>query len=278
MAYVFVILINKFYHLHLKKHRRTLRLFFYKIGNKKECYICGKKFRRFIKYRGGWKKVSHWIKKIKPAGNDFDNYSCPYCFSHDRERHLFMYFDKLNMWEKIIDSSVLHFAPETYLSKRIEELNTKKYVKADLYPDFLYKNENDIQKINATEIPYEDTTFDFIIFNHILEHIPDYRKALSEIFRVLRPKGIAILQTPYSRLFHSNFEDEGINTDELRLFFYGQEDHVRIFSEKQFFQDLKNSGFVLKIYKHDDILIEFNPEYFGVNNEEYLIMALKPHI
>ena len=278
MAQKFLYLLKEFYRLHLKKHKRKFQLFLYKTGKKKECYICGKKLRRIIKYRGGLKNVPLWIKKTDPVGNDFDNYSCPYCFSHDRERHLFMYFDKLKLWDKIRNSSVLHFAPETYLSARIEKCSPQKYVKADLNPDHLYKPDDNICKIDATNIPYDDSIFDFLLFNHILEHISDYKKALCELFRVLKPNGIAILQTPYSRLLHGNFEDEGICTNELRLFFYGQEDHVRIFSEKQFLKSLIDTGFTVRTYKHSVVLAEISPEYFGVNKEEDLITAIKPEI
>ena len=53
-----------------------------------------------------------------------------------------------------------------------------------------------MERIDATAIPYGDGSFDVVLCNHVLEHVPDYRKALSEIHRVLRPDGWAVLQTP----------------------------------------------------------------------------------
>jgi SAM-dependent methyltransferase len=263
-------LIIKLYHFFLKKPIRKIHLIYCQIGSNKKCYICNKKLGRFTKFRGGWKNVTLWIKNIELVGSDVDNFGCPFCYSNDRERHLFMFFDKLNLWDKMKNATILHFAPEVCLTKKIEKYAPLKYIKADLFP-----SNNEIEKIEATEIPYKDSTFDFLIFNHILEHIPDYMKALKEIYRVLKPNGIAILQTPYSKLLQNNFEDEGINTDKLRLFFYGQEDHVRIFSEKQFIKALKDSGFILEISKHADFFSDKDSVYFGVNKHEDLIKVTK---
>jgi hypothetical protein len=83
------------------------------------------------------------------------------------------------------------------------------------------------------------------------------------------------LQTPYFRLLVNNFEDPGINTDELRLLYYGQEDHVRLFGENRFFSDLAEAGFALNILKHADIFTEDQARYFGVNKNEDLIMVVK---
>ena len=182
-----------------------------KNGRKRKCYICKGTFNHFLSYMGGTKNVSPWFQKLKEVGSDIDNFYCPHCESLDRERHLFMYFDKLGLWDKIKGAHVLHFAPEFQVEKKIQSLSPRTYIKADLYP-----LDDSIQRMDATMIPFGDATFDFLLFNHILEHIPDYKKALAELYRVLKPGAIAIMQTPFSRLLQCNFEDEGINTGELR--------------------------------------------------------------
>lgn len=168
------------------------------------------------------------------------------------------------------NSSILHFAPERSISMKIKDCHPIRYVKGDLFP-----NDSDIEKIDATDIPFQDASFDIIIGNHILEHIPDHRKAISEMHRVLKSGGIAIVQTPYSELLHSNFEDEGINSDELRQFFYGQEDHVRVFGKKQFLSTLEDLGFKLLLTKHSDLFDSHEARYFGVNEHEDLIQIQK---
>ena len=44
-------------------------------------------------------------------------------------------------------------------------------------------------KVDAQSIPYEKDSFDAVIANHMLYHVPDLPRALSEIRRVLRPEG-----------------------------------------------------------------------------------------
>lgn len=45
------------------------------------------------------------------------------------------------------------------------------------------------EEIDAQSIPYPDETFDAVIANHMLYHVPDRKKALSEIKRVLKADG-----------------------------------------------------------------------------------------
>ncbi len=241
------------------------------LGSKRKCYICGRTFNCFTKYRDGSKKISEFRRRLDGVGSDIDNFGCMYCGSHDRERHLFMFFDKLMLWDQMKHQNVLHFAPEKHLQIRISEQEPHEYVKADICP-----RNSDIRKIDATAIPFRDDMFDLLIASHILEHIPDYRKALSEFFRVMKPGGIAVLQTPYSRLLRNNFEDEGINTDELRLFFHGQEDHVRTFGERHFMKSLEDAGFILQIKRHEDYFDAGTTYYYGINRKEDLILVVKP--
>lgn len=263
--------IKKAYRFFLKKPIEKIKVRLNKIGKNRECNICNNTFENFSKWRGGTKSVPLWLRKLEIVSGDFDNFGCPYCGSTDRERHLFMYFDKLNLWDKIEQYEILHFAPETNLRKKIEQHAPLKYIKADLY-----SKDITIQKIDATAISFKDATFDIIICNHVLEHIPNYISAMKEFFRVLKPGGIAILQTPYSKLLINNFEDEGINTNELRLIFHGQEDHVRVFGEKTFFQSLTEAGFIVNRMKHANFLKEIDSQYFGVSEEEDLIQVIKP--
>ena len=93
--------IKKLYRFFLKKPIGKIKLRLNKSGNNRECYICNNTFDHFNKWRGGTKAVPLWLRKLEIVGGDFDNFGCPYCNSTDRERHLFMFFDKLNLWDKI---------------------------------------------------------------------------------------------------------------------------------------------------------------------------------
>jgi SAM-dependent methyltransferase len=45
-------------------------------------------------------------------------------------------------------------------------------------------------------LPFADDTFDLVLANHVIEHLPDVRQALSEIRRVLHPRGLLIIGVP----------------------------------------------------------------------------------
>jgi len=232
----------------------------------KECYICGEQFESFYKFHTPLSNklaASHF----QLIGSDAENFGCYYCNCNDRERHLFMYFDKLSLWDKFRDSRILHFAPEAPLSNKIEQLRPSEYIKGDLFP------REDWEKIDITKIDFEDNYFDILIANHILEHVPEYFLALKEISRVLKKDGFAIIQTPYSELFYNHFEDSNINTDELRVSFYGQEDHVRIVSKRQFFDEL-SQYFTLNIIKNESLFTDDECYKFGVNKKEDLVMVI----
>ncbi len=232
----------------------------------KECYICGEQFENYYKYRID-NEVDRAISHFQTVGSDVDNYGCYYCNCNDRDRHLFMYFDKLSLWKKFNNAKILHFAPEISLSKKIEKLSPNEYVKCDLFP------KEDWKKIDITKIDFEDNYFDVLICNHVIEHIPNHLQAIKEISRVLKKNGFAILQTPYSELLYNHFEDQNINTDELRLSFYGQEDHARIISKRQFLDELSRY-FDLNIVKNDSLFSVNDCFRYGVNKMEDLIMVI----
>lgn len=51
------------------------------------------------------------------------------------------------------------------------------------------------EKVDAQSIPYPDQSFDIVIANHMLYHVPDRKKGLSEIRRVLKDDGCLIATT-----------------------------------------------------------------------------------
>jgi len=264
-----------------------LRLF-NSLGNNKQCYICKKTFFHFEKFGTIEFRDNVNLRKkyfnFNMIGSDINNCICPFCSCGDRVRHFFAYFDKLNLWPKE-NSRVLHFAPEKALSKKLESSNLLEYIKADLNPK-TYVDERivnghicggikDVKKVDLMEIPFKDNYFDIVICTHVLEHVPDMQKGIAEIHRVLKNGGFAILQTPFSKLLHKHFEDSGIATDEQRTLFYGQHDHVRLVSEKQFLNDLENHGFKLDIVKHKDLFDSNFAKIYGVNSKEDLIRVAK---
>jgi SAM-dependent methyltransferase len=209
------------------------------------------------------------MQTLEIVGSDHDHFECPRCGSHDRERHLFMYLRASGMLEAMRGKSVLHFAPEKRLSKRLLAEHPASYIRCDLYPQ-----SDDIVRLDMLAMDMESESIDVLIANHVLEHVDDDRKALSEIGRVLRPGGYAILQTPYSGKLHRTWQDSGIDTDAARLQAYGQADHVRLFG-RDIFDRITEAGFESCVQKHADVLPEIDPVTTGVNPQEPFFLFRK---
>lgn len=183
------------------------------------CNVCGGAVLRFLPYRGGWTDLPPLMRALRMVGSDVAHFECPRCGAHDRERHLFFFFERSGLFKRLPGLRVLHMAPERHLSRHMAQIGPQEYIKGDLFPAA-----PDVQKLDLLALPFENGRFDLFIANHVLEHVADDAQALREIARVLKPGGLAVLQTPFAALLHHTFEDPGITTDEARLHAFGQED------------------------------------------------------
>ena len=201
-SYIFSILIRPFYW-----------------GNKVECPVCGKHFRKFLPY--GY-------------GEAMDNRLCPNCLSLERHRLIWLYLkEKTGFFTDNL--KVLHFAPEQPFLKRFKSLKNLDYTTADLDSPIA-----DLH-LDVTNINLPDNTYDIVICNHVLEHVDNVDKAFSEIKRILKPGGWAILMVPINPNVDT-FEDPSITDPKERQRLFGQYDHVRQFG-RDYADVLKNAGF-----------------------------------
>jgi SAM-dependent methyltransferase len=231
-----------------------------------KCIICGNYFDKFIPYKI---TPSDYVRKLDTIGSDINNFNCPFCGSTDRERHLILFITRLKIGEKLFkDKKILHFAPEKYFKKYIESFNPRKYILADLYP-----TSEEIKRIDVMDISLPDESFDTVICNHVLEHVLDPKKALSEIKRVLKTKGYLILQTPYSEKLEKTFQSQDIKTENARTYYYGQSDHLRVFGRDLF--ELIQEYFELKLIKSKDLFEDEIATKYGFNNREPLFLCKK---
>ena len=145
---------------------------------------------------------------------------CPVCGALPRHRILADYLNK-NM-DVISGKNVLYFAPERSMKSWLRKKHVM-FTTADLNdPDTQLKLD-----IQATGLP--DSSYDIVIANHVLEHVGDYKKALAEIRRILRPDGILLCSFPMSMDVELVDEDPRVVTEDHRLRRFGQSDHVRLF-------------------------------------------------
>jgi ubiquinone/menaquinone biosynthesis C-methylase UbiE len=113
----------------------------------------------------------------------------------------------------------------------------------------------------------------------VLEHIADDRKAMSEIYRVMKPGGMAIMQVPVSRRLTKSIEEIPVETEQERIEVFGQKDHVRIYSAADYICRLQETGFEVEEFDWTQHK-EFDPEInrYALNPLEKLFVAVKPSV
>lgn len=226
------------------------------------CVYCKQRSPFFLPYPGGAGSVEPVVRKLDLVGSDLAKYSCPKCGSNDRERHLRLYFERLGIDHLVAGARILHFAPEQRFGEYVAAAAPLQHVKADLFPCAV-----DVQKIDMLAMDFPNESFDMVIANHVLEHVDDDVQALSEIRRVLRPGGLAVLQTPYSAMLQATFEDRGIVSKSSRAFAYGQDDHVRLYG-RAIFSRFAAAGFIPRVAHHEIDLPDIDADIYGVNHRE----------
>ena len=163
---------------------------------------------------------------------------CPHCGSLERHRLLWLFWKKKTTLFDEVQKKILHIAAEPCFESRLKTRfndNYPNYLTADLY------DLNAMVTMDITDIHYPDESFDVIICNHVLEHVPDDIKAMSEFYRVLKHNGWAVLLVPIANL-DKTYEDFSITTEAGRLEAFGQGDHVRKYG-RDYIDRLKSIGF-----------------------------------
>lgn len=210
---------------------RVLAVFYR--GNRVECPICLSKYSKFLPY----------------GRESRANALCPNCLALERHRLIWIYLkDQTRFFSDPL--KMLHIAPELCFIGRFEKMQNLEYITADIESP-LAKVKMDIH-----DIPFEDNSFDVIFCNHVLEHVEDDIRAMSEMKRVLKPGGWAILQIPFFYpLRDTTYEDKSITDPKDREREFGQDDHVRMYG-KDYGQRLASVGFDVK----EDDFVRYLPE------------------
>lgn len=145
---------------------------------------------------------------------------CPICNMLERHRAICLLLKrKTSLWSGK-QQKMMHVAPEPELTKLFKKIKGLDYLSVDLC------NPNAMEKVDITDIPHDDSTFDIIYCSHVLEHVPDDRKAMGEFFRVLKPDGWALIAVPIKNT-PETFEDLSVTDPKEREKLFGQHDHVR---------------------------------------------------
>ena len=229
-------------------------------GDEVLCPICNSKFKFFDSYG-----------IIKRA-----NAECYNCGSLERHRLLWKYLnEKMDFFKQKRKIKILHFAPENIFYDIFNKNDNFEYIPCDLFPEkYKYDGTNKIRKVNITNIPFNDNYFDFILCNHVLEHIPNDSLAMSELFRVMKKGGYGIFQVPIDYNREVTYEDFKITDAKEREKKFGQSDHVRLYG-KDYERRLENAGFNVNV---DDFIKKFSTKElfkFGLTPSELIYNCKK---
>jgi len=145
---------------------------------------------------------------------------CPKCWSLERHRLLALAMKRDEI--KIEGRDIVHFAGEYSVTHIIHSKKPARYRVSE------YEGDHGDLRLDIENIDLPDNSLDLVIANHVLEHIDD-RKALAEIYRVLRPGGELVCMFPIVEGWSETYENPSITDPVGRDLHFGQFDHVRYY-------------------------------------------------
>ena len=216
--------------------------------------IDGNSFRRFLSY--GY-------------GNQRKNALSPSTLSLERHRLMWLFLKNETAFftsEKKLKT--LHIAPEQCFLELFKKQKNLDYITSDL--------ESPIADVKADicNLPFEDQSFDVVFCNHVLEHIVDDKKAMQELFRVLKKEGFGIFQIPQDLSRQKTFEDNSITNRKERTKIFGQYDHVRVYG-RDYFDKLRSVGFKVDEIEYSQKISSKELERFCLMKNEILPVCYK---
>ena len=232
------------------------------------CNICGFHAREFLS-RGHAYPV---IQELSIIGAGKRKVDCPKCGSSDRDRLMFEYFKNNFETEQLIGKKLLHVAPEKSLSRKLASEFQLDIVKIDLRTKgYLFVYGRSVIHGNVMKLPFESNLFDFVICNHVLEHVENVATALSEIHRTLKYGGTAITQVPMSLKIPHTLEGEISWKKHERIEKLGQFDHLRLFGS-DFEERLKTAKLLPTYWTMNNLQLK---ESLRLGNHEFVIASKK---
>jgi SAM-dependent methyltransferase len=199
------------------------------VGRARYCPVCGHSARKFLSFGSVLRKEAQ----------------CPYCDSLERHRLVWLYFQHFTDLFDGGGKLMLHVAPEPCLERRLKERLGGGYLSADLL------DPHAMVRMDVTDIHFPDEHFDVVYCSHVLEHVPDDRRAMAEFYRVLKKDGWAILLVPISA--EHTVEDTSIVEPADRRRVFGQEDHVRRYGP-DYVDRLREAGFAVEVCQVADLV------------------------
>lgn len=229
--------------------------------HRKRCVICGNLIDDYCPGRINESEL--FVLHHVIGGGARENKTCPICGSIDRTRWLyFVLTTRTDIFNG--GNAILHFAPEAFIRERLQN-GTNQYIPVDICPY------DGIIKMDIKDIPYKEDTFDYVIANHVLEHINDLDKAMSELKRVLKKDGKLIISFPICTDQNTIEEQKDIGPAE-RLRLFGQEDHIRLFGA-DYKEVVEHYGFRVVTYIPNELLDRDSIESGGFIEDDVIMIC-----
>jgi hypothetical protein len=213
-------------------------------GGSHVCNVCNRRVRSFFPFSSDLQQAAtsagfpYDFRRMETL--NFDDCNCPFCLSSDRERLYMLYLS--NFFKNYpIQYLMLDFAPSKAFSQAIRKFELVSYSSVDYY-----RSDVDLKLDICNMIGVQSGTYDIVICSHILEHVTDPDKGLAELYRILKPGGFVIVMVPLFWDVDQTMENPAYDSDELRLKYFGQKDHVRLFSKQDFTNRISNAKFDVK--------------------------------
>lgn len=223
------------------------------MGVRHRCPCCGWRVRAFT---AGGASV-----RPRPAGY------CPRCTAKARHRRIWLFLaDRTDLFSNPM--SLLEVSPHYSFGRRWVKMDHLSFVGADLAD-----RPHITLRMDLTAAPLRSATFDAILCIHVLEEIHDDRRAMEELFRLVKPGGWALVSVP-TALDRATYEDPSITTRKARREAFGEEAHVRVYG-RDLIERLRRVGFQVDVdlaKDLDDALVR----ECGLRDDENLFLCRRP--
>lgn len=224
----------------------------YYAGRDVECSVCKGRFRRFL-----------------PAGFELrPGAECPRCGAFERERLLWLFLERETDFLKR-DTDMLEVGPRFYMQQLLQSFATIHYTSVDLFSPLA------MCRMDIARLGFPTGQFDLGIAYSVLDRVPDDARAIREVFRVLKPGGMALLHVYEDQAREYTLERSSVLDPGERKRIFDSRSIVRVYGS-DYPARLRDAGFDVRVRDYVDELGGESARRYGLTNVRHVFCCLKP--